>query len=53
MPKIIPCLLFNDRVDEALAFYRSVFEDSELLSKSAYGEAGPGEAIEVLTAWVS
>ena len=50
MQKITPCLWFNGRVDEALAFYMSVFEDSELLSKSAYGEAGPGEAGEVLTA---
>ena len=38
MQKITPCLWFNGNAEEAVAFYLSVFEDSERLTK---GPGGP------------
>ncbi len=43
-PKITPFLWFNDDAEEALTFYCSLFEDSEIRDISRYGEGGPGEA---------
>jgi predicted 3-demethylubiquinone-9 3-methyltransferase (glyoxalase superfamily) len=48
--KITTFLTFDDRAEEAVDFYTSVFDDSKLLSTSRYGEAGPGPAGSVMTA---
>ena len=48
--KITTFLTFDDRAEEAVDFYTSVFDDSRVLSKSYYGEAGPGEAGSLMTA---
>ena len=50
MPPISPCLWFDDDLEEAVAFYTSVFPDSEVLHVSRYGEAGPGRAGTVMAA---
>ncbi len=50
MPPISPCLWFDDDLEEAVAFYTSVFPDSEVLHVSRYGEAGPGKAGTVMAA---
>ena len=39
--KITTFLTFDDRAEEAVAFYTSVFEGSRILSTNRYGEAGP------------
>lgn len=41
--KIVPCLWFDTEADEAADFYVSLFEDSRILSRVPYGEAGPGQ----------
>ena len=43
MQKITTFLTFNGRAEEALRFYTSIFKNSKVLSKSLYGDAGPGE----------
>jgi predicted 3-demethylubiquinone-9 3-methyltransferase (glyoxalase superfamily) len=50
MQKIVPFLWFDDQAEEAVAFYTSIFEDSQLVSVSRYGEAGPGRPGSVMTA---
>jgi predicted 3-demethylubiquinone-9 3-methyltransferase (glyoxalase superfamily) len=40
MPKITPCLWFNDNAEEAARFYVSVFKASRLGTVTPYGEAG-------------
>lgn len=40
MQKITPCLWFDDRIEEAVNFYVSVFTNSRVLDTSRYGE-GP------------
>ena len=47
--KIIPNLWFDTEAEEAAAFYVSVFEDSQILDTTHYGEAGPGPEGTVLT----
>lgn len=42
MPKITPFLWFDDQAEEAATFYVSVFPNSQILSVSRYGPAGPG-----------
>jgi predicted 3-demethylubiquinone-9 3-methyltransferase (glyoxalase superfamily) len=42
MPRITPCLWFDDQAEEAAKFYTSIFKNSEIKSVSRYGEAGPG-----------
>lgn len=44
MQKITTFLTFDDRAEEAVAFYTSVFDDSRILSTNRYGEAGPAPA---------
>lgn len=39
MQKIIPNLWFNDNVEEAVNFYMAIFENSEILNITRYGEA--------------
>ena len=41
MQKITPCLWFDNNLQEAVDFYTSVFKNSEVLSKSYYGEGTP------------
>ena len=48
--KITTFLTYEDRAEEAVDFYTSVFDDSRVLSKSHYGEAGPGKAGSLMTA---
>lgn len=48
MQTITPFLWFDSQAEEAAEFYVSVFPDSEILSVSRYGEAGPGPAGSVM-----
>ena len=50
MPKITPFLWFDDKAEEAMNFYVSIFENSKILSVARYGEAGPGPKGSVMTA---
>jgi predicted 3-demethylubiquinone-9 3-methyltransferase (glyoxalase superfamily) len=49
MQKIVTNLWFDTEAEEAAEFYASVFDDSRIVSKSHYTEAGPREAGMVLT----
>jgi predicted 3-demethylubiquinone-9 3-methyltransferase (glyoxalase superfamily) len=40
MPKITTFLTFNDRAEEAVEFYTSVFEDSKITATNRYPETG-------------
>jgi predicted 3-demethylubiquinone-9 3-methyltransferase (glyoxalase superfamily) len=40
VPKISPCLWFNDNAEEAVDFYTSVFKNSKIKKIARYGEAG-------------
>ena len=42
--KITTFLMFEGDAEEALTFYTSLFEDSEIVDISRYGDGGPGEA---------
>ncbi len=42
MQKISPFLWFDDKAEEAVDFYASVFKNSKILNISRYGDAGPG-----------
>jgi predicted 3-demethylubiquinone-9 3-methyltransferase (glyoxalase superfamily) len=48
--KITTFLTYEDRADEAVAFYTSIFPDSRIVSISRYGEAGPGPEGTLMTA---
>jgi len=50
MPKITPFLWFDDKAEEAMNLYVSVFKNSKILSVARYGEAGPGPKGTVMTA---
>jgi len=50
MPKITPFLWFNDRAEEAMHFYVSIFKNSKAGSVTRYGDAGPGARGSVMTA---
>jgi predicted 3-demethylubiquinone-9 3-methyltransferase (glyoxalase superfamily) len=43
MDPITPCLWFDHELEEAVAFYTSVFPDSEVGHLTRYPEDGPGE----------
>jgi predicted 3-demethylubiquinone-9 3-methyltransferase (glyoxalase superfamily) len=49
MQKITPFLWFDDKAEEAMNFYVSIFKDSKILEVSRYGEAGPGQLGTVMT----
>ena len=49
MPKITPCLWFDDQGEAAAALYTSVFPHSKIVEVTHYGEAGPGEQGAVMT----
>jgi predicted 3-demethylubiquinone-9 3-methyltransferase (glyoxalase superfamily) len=40
--KITTFLTYDDRAEEAIHFYTSIFEGSKILSTTRYAEAGPG-----------
>ena len=50
MQKITPFLWFDDRAEEAMLFYTSVFKNSRVGTVTRYGEAGPGENGTAMTA---
>lgn len=50
MTAISPCLWFDDDLEAAVAFYTSVFPDSQVHHVSRYTEAGPGEPGSVMAA---
>jgi predicted 3-demethylubiquinone-9 3-methyltransferase (glyoxalase superfamily) len=46
--KITPFLWFDDKAEEAVNFYVSIFKNSKITSLSRYGEGGPGPAGQVM-----
>lgn len=50
MQKITPFLWFDDKAEEAMNFYISIFRNSKIVSVTRYGEAGPGPKGSVMTA---
>ena len=48
MPTITPSLWFNDDLEEAAAFYTSVFPNSSIEGFTRYTEAGPGTPGQVV-----
>ncbi|KQU63175.1 3-demethylubiquinone-9 3-methyltransferase [Bacillus sp. Leaf406] len=51
MKKATPFLMFqNADAEEAMRFYTSIIEDSEITSINRYGAEGPGEEGTVMTA---
>ena len=49
MQKITPFLWFDTQAEEAAKFYASVFKNSQVVSTTRYGEAGPGPKGSVMT----
>jgi predicted 3-demethylubiquinone-9 3-methyltransferase (glyoxalase superfamily) len=47
--KITPFLWFNDRAEEAVDFYVSIFKNSKVLKATRYGDTGPGPTGTVMT----
>ena len=41
--RISPCLWFDDQLEEAAAFYTSIFPNSSVGHLTRYSEAGPGQ----------
>ena len=50
MQKITPFLWFDDKAEEAMHFYTSIFKNSKIGSVTRYGEAGPGQPGTVMSA---
>src|SRR6266853_3149847 len=50
MQKITPFLWFDDKVEEAMNFYVSIFKNSRVGRVTRYGEAGPGPKGTVMSA---
>ena len=50
MPKITPFLWFDDKAEEAMNFYVSVFKNSKAGTVTRYGDAGPGPKGTVMSA---
>lgn len=50
MQKITPYLWFDDKAEEAMNFYISIFKNSKIVSVTRYGEAGPGLKGSVMAA---
>ncbi|WUH95710.1 VOC family protein [Streptomyces sp. NBC_00433] len=42
MQKITTFLWYDDKAEEAAAFYTSLFDDSRVVREQRYGDAGPG-----------
>jgi len=49
MKKITPFLWFDDKAEEAMNFYCSIFKNSKKGDVRRYGEAGPGPKGSVMT----
>lgn len=49
MQKIVPCLWFDGKAEEAMKFYTSIFKNCKVRDIMYYGDAGPGEKGSVLT----
>ena len=49
MQKITPFLWFNDKAEEAVKFYASVFKNSRVKTIARNGDAGPGPTGSVMT----
>jgi predicted 3-demethylubiquinone-9 3-methyltransferase (glyoxalase superfamily) len=49
MQRIVPFLWFNDKAEEAMNFYVSIFKNSKVKSISRYGDAGPGSKGTVMS----
>ena len=49
MPKITPFLWFDDKAEEAMHLYVSIFKNSKVLNVTRYGESGPGPKGSVMT----
>ena len=49
MPMITPALWFDDDVEEAAAFYTSVFPNSSIEGFDRYTDAGPGTPGQVVS----
>jgi predicted 3-demethylubiquinone-9 3-methyltransferase (glyoxalase superfamily) len=50
MQKIAPFLWFDDKAEEAMNFYVSIFKNSKIVSVTRYGVGGPGPQGTVMTA---
>ncbi|SPE44521.1 3-demethylubiquinone-9 3-methyltransferase [Candidatus Sulfotelmatobacter sp. SbA7] len=50
MQKITPFLWFDDKAEEAVNFYVSIFKNSKVGTITRYGEAGPGPKGTVMSA---
>ncbi len=50
MQKITPFLWFDNKAEEAMNFYVSIFKNSKVVGVSRYGDAGPGPKGSVMTA---
>ena len=50
MQKITPFLWFNDKAEEAMNFYVSIFKSSKVGTVTRYGDAGPGPKGSVMSA---
>jgi predicted 3-demethylubiquinone-9 3-methyltransferase (glyoxalase superfamily) len=50
MQKITPFLWFDDKAEEAMNFYVSIFKNSKVVSIARYGAEGPGPKGTVMTA---
>jgi len=49
MQKIVPCLWFDNQVEEAVQLYTSIFKDSRIISTQRYENAGPELNEQVIT----
>jgi len=49
MSKITPFLWFDDKAEEAMNFYVSIFKNSKAGSVTRYGDAGPGPKGSVMS----
>lgn len=49
MQKITPFLWFDDKAEEAVSFYVSIFKNSKVNEVARYGEDGPGQPGAVMT----
>ena len=50
MQKITPFLWFDNQAEVAMNFYTSIFKHSKIGSVTRYGEAGPGQKGQVMSA---
>jgi predicted 3-demethylubiquinone-9 3-methyltransferase (glyoxalase superfamily) len=50
MQRITTFLTFNDRAEEAVRFYTSVFKQSRIVSTTRYGDQGPGRPGSLMSA---